>query len=880
MSQTNEFAKANNPDYVYFDLQTSNVYNNEVGATPQLQFLESRDSPIIANSGDYYMSVTRFQVDTEQLPTLIVEPDINHSPFSPEQTIHKVAIINNGASLAVSATTTNTQIGATLQNDYNFGNQLSISENSNYLVIGQSEAPTPTRNSRGTILVGVKGATGTYQFEDYTLSFDNTALARVGSSLMISKNGVWISVGTDIGITGLTYYTYILKRDRSYIQKIPKPAESVSNVAICADGSVVAIGYPNAGTAGRGIVEIWQRTNLASNVFTKTATFTGASPNIRQGMSIDINYDGTRIAVGSYPTTHTGGRIEVYQRGNTSSDFWGLMTTLIGSVIGDDYDFGRAVSLSKDGRTLAYGVGGANDYGAVYVRKTPTYFNENYSVSLGGIVNQGEEASLGKVVHLSLDGTELFAGMPDFNFENDIYGGGYIYLLNSAGTDFEYLANIQQFEGSENALTRFGSSIVSYNDGKGFIVSGRGTGTDAIPLGQVRNYQSIYNAYRPMPISSGNEQLPVLGTSTIASVLWSPNYTNEPAPSKASLTGKNTALFKYYYCNSYARFIEQVNNAILTAYSENFNLLWNNWIEGQDILKNQFIDIVTRAFPTAPYLEWSNSGLIANLIANMLFASKDPNYRVPSRLWNSSGSTSTDAAQIPIPLNLQLAFNASLYSLFNSFPATETIINNEKFYILNLTNPAPTLRTQLVNNISLYPRYPFLDPYINVAGLATITYYASSMNYPYIQEYIVFPQELSTIDTWCPINAVVFTSNTLPIVINQFSANTTLGKQPAPTAIGNDFALIITDLQTNQQGYKPNILYNPSAEYRRIDMTGNQGIRNIDINVFWRTKTGLLIPFVLGSGGCASLKILFEKKEKAQKQKAQFANLSIKELQL
>ena len=879
MSQTNEFAKANNPDYVYFDLQTSNVYNNEVGATPQLQFLESRDSPIIANSGDYYMSVTRFQVDTEQLPTLIVEPDLNSSPFSSEKTIHKVAIINNGGSITGNPTTTNTQIGTTIEKNYNFGNQVSSSENGNYIVIGQSEAPTPTRVNRGTIWVGIRGATGNYTLDDYTLSFDNTASAKVGSSLMISKNGEWISVGTGIGITGQTYYTYILRRDKTYIQKIPKPAESVSNVAICADGSVVAIGYPNAGAGGRGVVEIWQRTNLASNVFTNTATFTGASPNIRQGMSIDINYNGTRVIVGSFPTSHTGGRIQVYQRGDYTSTSWGLMTTLEGSVIGDNYDFGRAVAINRDGRTIAYGTGSATDCGSVYVRKTPNYYNETYSVSLGGIVNNGDETSLGSVISLSIDGTELFAGMPDKNFEGQ-YGGGVIYMLNSAGTDFEYLTVIMNLEGEEYALSRFGSSIANYSDGKKYIVTGRGTGTDTLPLGQVRNYELGYTTYVPMPISSGNEQLPVLGTSTIASVLWSPSYTNEPAPSRASLTGKNTALFKYYYCNSYARFIEQVNNAILTAYSENFNLLWNNWISNQDSLKNQFYDIVARAFPSPPYLEWSNSGLIANLIANMLFASKDPNYRVPSRLWTSSGSTSTDATQIPIPLNLQLAFNASLYSLFNSFPATETIINNEKFYILNLTNPAPTLRTQLVNNISLYPRYPFLDPFINVSGLATLTYTASSMNYPYIQEYIVFPQELSTIDTWCPINAVVFTSNTLPIVINQFSANTTLGTQPAPTAIGNDFALIITDLQTNQQGYKPNILYNPSAEYRRIDMTGNQGIRNIDINVFWRTKTGLLIPFVLGSGGCASLKILFEKKEKAQKQKAQFANLSIKELQL
>ena len=211
-------------------------------------------------------------------------------------------------------------------------------------------------------------------------------------------------------------------------------------------------------------------------------------------------------------------------------------------------------------------------------------------------------------------------------------------------------------------------------------------------------------------------------------------------------------------------------------------------------------------------------------------------------------------------------------------PATETVINNEKFYIMDFTHPVPTLIDRMYNAIPLYPLYPFLDPFIGIAdNIITIP---SPLEYGHIGTHIVLEQELSTIDTWCPINGIVFTTNTLPIVINQYTSNVTLNSdRPNPEA-GADFALIITDLQTNQQGYKPNLLYTPTAEYRRVDMTGNLGLTNIDIRVFWRAKTGQLIPMKLGCGVTASIKLLFQKKLLAEKQQLQLKQFSVKDLKL
>lgn len=125
-------------------------------------------------------------------------------------------------------------------------------------------------------------------------------------------------------------------------------------------------------------------------------------------------------------------------------------------------------------------------------------------------------------------------------------------------------------------------------------------------------------------------------------------------------------------------------------------------------------------------------------------------------------------------------------------------------------------------------------------------------------------QEFSTIDTWTPVASIVFTSNTIPIISNQLSAPLVFNNGQSSTGIGNNanFAQIITDMATNQQVFKPNVLYNPTAEYRRIDMTGNTPLTNIDINVYWRDKLGQLIPFVLASGSSASIKFLFERKDR------------------
>jgi hypothetical protein len=155
-----------------------------------------------------------------------------------------------------------------------------------------------------------------------------------------------------------------------------------------------------------------------------------------------------------------------------------------------------------------------------------------------------------------------------------------------------------------------------------------------------------------------------------------------------------------------------------------------------------------------------------------------------------------------------------------------------------------------------------VGPYYDTATNTYTTERKTTTNYTYDNLYIRQVQEISTIDTWSPVNSIVFTTSTLPIVINQSSAKATLGAEEFSQIVSSGFDLIITDLQTNQQGSRPNVLYNPSAEYRRIDMTGNLPIQIIDISVKWRARTGQIMNFYLPRGGSCSIKILFERKDK------------------
>jgi hypothetical protein len=117
-----------------------------------------------------------------------------------------------------------------------------------------------------------------------------------------------------------------------------------------------------------------------------------------------------------------------------------------------------------------------------------------------------------------------------------------------------------------------------------------------------------------------------------------------------------------------------------------------------------------------------------------------------------------------------------------------------------------------------------------------------------------------------PITELVFSTALFPVIPAQTSPAIDFGKSSTlnSAAGSNDITHVITDFvvpvsQDNQ--YRPQVTYEPSGEYRMIDMIGDSGIRQIDINVSWKDKYGKAHPFMIAEGAWASIKIMFRRRD-------------------
>ena len=159
-------------------------------------------------------------------------------------------------------------------------------------------------------------------------------------------------------------------------------------------------------------------------------------------------------------------------------------------------------------------------------------------------------------------------------------------------------------------------------------------------------------------------------------------------------------------------------------------------------------------------------------------------------------------------------------------------------------------------------------PFIEMSHTVTKNRNYKIVVYPYFTEeissdtYIRVDQEYTVVACWSPLSSVVFTTGSLPVVSNELSDPIIYeNNQPVQLGIGNDQRQsIITDFVTDENGYRSNLVYLPSGEYRYISLYNSAPIRQIDIACWWRSKFGILYPFYLDPSASCSMKIMFKKK--------------------
>lgn len=879
MSQVDKFNQLNNPDYVYFDLQQTNIYNTTTQEQQPLKFLETRETPVIKNTGDYYMSVARFQLDTYNLPVIVGEPDLTQTgTFDPDKTIYKVAYeLTNNAVL---------QGGGSQY--YEPKDTLdSRSGYPNYYGLYSALAKPVNTDTKINLAIGVPSDKAVDLWSGnapYALrsSFytGNSTETEIGKTVGISESGLYIVSGGKYG----TYLWNTQTRAVTICTLLNSPTQVIQSAGISGDGNLIFIGSIELG-------QFQVFTNTNGNITPLTAPITvtasgytpstiGNSGNGFSSMGFKSSTDGSVVVITDPYGNGTNGAIFVYERVGTTAVYNQTLVRFgsTGQYLGYSFD------LTPDGRILLVGAPFSGlpftFSGAGEVRYYRRLLNGAWTDQVNISAPSGASKCFGFSLSLNRDGS--YANIS--TFKDRVYR----YNRFSENQFIPTTPFINELIPDMTATGYYSQFVHTANTGTAIIVGRYNENNTISKITYTTINTNIFNIPYSVPVMP----------PTIESVKWIKDLEDAIAPTKNSLTGKNTALYSYYYCHSYNNFITMVNKTMKLAYKNFIERVYENWIYPLpqfDKLRNYFFDIVARQYPTPPFLDWNESNLTADVYVTLLFETyqnaanaviANINYAIPETTWAVVSSNNVGTPLAPTPFKFELSFNAPLYSLFSSLPATKKVLiddfgKRELYYTLKffssglgLVNPSPALN-------SIIP-YSFLSQYTN-SSTGVVTLPNDSSTYPVIEFsqsglLIKQSQEISTIDTWTPVNAIVFTTTSIPIIVNQFTASSSIGSSPPSSSLDNAFAFVITDLQSNQQGYRPNILLTPKI-YRMIDLTGNQPLKNIDINVFWRTKTGTLIPFTLASGAMSSIKLLFQKKVLGENQQINLASMSVRDLQ-
>jgi hypothetical protein len=345
---------------------------------------------------------------------------------------------------------------------------------------------------------------------------------------------------------------------------------------------------------------------------------------------------------------------------------------------------------------------------------------------------------------------------------------------------------------------------------------------------------------------------------------WKPQNPNVYKPTFDEYKDGKHINYEYFYCYSYSYFYDFiVNQSIKANYGFFIDGCYNFALSlGDDT--NFLRQFSNWSYP--PTFEWDENTQKTKIIVPPQFLTLDYltfSYQsFPIKITEGNGNNFYAST---------MSVSPNFYTLISTFP-----------YELDGLNYRLQFKTNFITN--WVKQDPFLPNYDYTIYNESIPFPANPHAMTFGAFLVVGEQEWSSIDLMTPINSIVFISNTLPIIANQQSASKNKNNKDSYTPDSErnttQHLLMITDLMTNQQGYRPNLLYVPSGQYRYITLTGNQPLNQIDINVFYQLKTGELIPFQLTNGGTASIKILFEKVVLGETKNLQFTNMSMRDLKL
>lgn len=131
------------------------------------------------------------------------------------------------------------------------------------------------------------------------------------------------------------------------------------------------------------------------------------------------------------------------------------------------------------------------------------------------------------------------------------------------------------------------------------------------------------------------------------------------------------------------------------------------------------------------------------------------------------------------------------------------------------------------------------------------------------------PQEAPGVSGWSPVDALVVTTSTIPVVVEQVSAPGSVGNSntgnlnTTPAAFQKVIADISIGTNGGYQDWRNDISWTPTAEYQMISLQNSSSpINIIDLAVWWRCRLdNNLYPLRLVNNSSVSLKLMFRRKQ-------------------
>ena len=299
-----------------------------------------------------------------------------------------------------------------------FGFSVSLSSDGRTVAIGASNSYDNGERSGHVTIYSYASSTDEWTKLGNTLA--GAAGDGFGTSVSLSSDSRTVAIGGTQRLNGsrgyVRIYSYSSSADEwttlgSPIAGAATGDEFGYSVSLSSDGRTVAVGGAQQAKGGRGYVRIYSY-SLSTGEWTKLGqTIIGTGARDQFGFSVSLSSDGRTVAVGAVQQHGGRGNVRIHSYSSSAGKWTTLGFSIVGAAEGDQ--FGRSVSLSSDGRTVAVGAVGNDDNGpwSGHVR---IY---SYSLSLGEwttlgspMVGAAEGDRFGYYVSLSSDGRTVAIG--------------------------------------------------------------------------------------------------------------------------------------------------------------------------------------------------------------------------------------------------------------------------------------------------------------------------------------------------------------------------------------------------------------------------------------------------------------------------------------